>query len=53
MTKRRDEDVAATLGAFRLTLAKNGTVAAITAAPMAAWQDNAETGERGGSGAAR
>jgi len=29
VTKRRDEDITATLGAFHLTLAKNGTVAAI------------------------
>ena len=29
VTKRRDEDITATLGAFHLTLAKNGTVASI------------------------
>ncbi len=29
ITKRRDEDITATLGAFHLTLAKNGTVASI------------------------
>ena len=29
VTKRRDEDITATLGAFHLTLTKNGTVASI------------------------
>ena len=29
ITKRRDEDITATLGAFHLALAKNGTVASI------------------------
>ena len=29
VTKRRDEDITATLGAFHLTLAKNGTVASV------------------------
>ena len=29
ITKRRDEDITATLGAFHLTLAKDGTVASI------------------------
>ncbi len=32
VTKRRDEDITATLGAFRLALAADGTVAAITIA---------------------
>ena len=32
VTKRRDEDITATLGAFRLSLAADGTVAAITIA---------------------
>ena len=32
VTKRRDEDITATLGAFRLALADDGTVAAITIA---------------------
>jgi xanthine dehydrogenase small subunit len=32
ITKRRDEDITATLGAFHLRLAKNGTVAAIRVA---------------------
>jgi xanthine dehydrogenase small subunit len=32
VTKRRDEDITATLGAFRLTLAADGTVAGITIA---------------------
>jgi xanthine dehydrogenase small subunit len=48
VTKRRDEDITATLGAFRLSLAADGTVAAITIAygGMAATPKRASTVEK-------
>ena len=52
ITKRRDEDITAALGAFRLTLAKDGTVGVD---PHRLWRHggDAEAGEGGRGGAAR
>ena len=50
VTKRRDEDITAALGAFHLTLGKDGTVASIRIAygGMAATPKRAQCG-RGGA----
>ena len=55
ITKRRDEDITAVLGAFHLTLAKNGTVGAIRIAygGMAATPKRASARRGGARSASR